>query len=172
LKKVLIALDYDPTAQKVAETGFSLAKEMGAEVVLLHVIADASYYSQLEYADTTGFMGFSATETSHLFEEGLQKAMIRFLDRAKLHLGDKTIQTLIKEGDFAESILETAKELHADVIVMGSHSRKWLDEILMGSITEKVLRHTTIPLFIVPTKKRNSRKCQTQQNKYFDHEKN
>ena len=40
MKKVLIALDYDPTAQKVAETGFSLAKTMGAEVILLHVISD------------------------------------------------------------------------------------------------------------------------------------
>jgi nucleotide-binding universal stress UspA family protein len=45
LKKVLIALDYDPTAQKVAETGYSLAKTMGAEVILLHVISDPVYYS-------------------------------------------------------------------------------------------------------------------------------
>jgi nucleotide-binding universal stress UspA family protein len=45
LKKVLIALDYDPTAQKVAETGYSLAKAMGAEVILLHAISDPVYYS-------------------------------------------------------------------------------------------------------------------------------
>jgi len=35
---------------------------------------------------------------------------------------------------------------------MGSHSRKWLENILIGSVDEKVLHHTTIPLFIVPTK--------------------
>jgi nucleotide-binding universal stress UspA family protein len=42
MKKVLIALDYNPTAQKVAEVGFSMAKSMNAEVSLLHVIADGS----------------------------------------------------------------------------------------------------------------------------------
>jgi nucleotide-binding universal stress UspA family protein len=49
-------------------------------------------------------------------------------------------------------ILEAAKELQADIIVMGSHSRKWLETIVMGSETEKVLHHTTTPLFIIPTK--------------------
>ena len=46
IKKALIALDYDPTAKKIAEQGFGLAKTMGAEVVLLHVISDPVYYTQ------------------------------------------------------------------------------------------------------------------------------
>jgi len=50
VKKVLIALDYDPTAQKVAEKGFVLAKTMGAEVILLHVITDPVYYASTEYS--------------------------------------------------------------------------------------------------------------------------
>jgi nucleotide-binding universal stress UspA family protein len=62
MEKVLIALDYDPTAQKVADTGFSLAKTMGAEVILLHVIADATYYTEIEYTQTIGLMGLSSTE--------------------------------------------------------------------------------------------------------------
>jgi len=36
---------------------------------------------------------------------------------------------------------------------MGSHSQKWLENIIMGSVTKEVLRKTTIPLFIIPTKK-------------------
>jgi nucleotide-binding universal stress UspA family protein len=156
MKKVLIALDYDPTAQKVAESGFLYAKVMGAEVILLHVIADATYYSSLQYSPITGFLAFSDADLSHLLDnDGLKNATKHYLDKVKHHFGDNTVQTLVKEGDYAEAILKTAKELHADIIVMGSHSRKWLDEILMGSVTEKVLRHTTIPLFIVPTKKHN-----------------
>jgi Universal stress protein UspA and related nucleotide-binding proteins len=87
--------------------------------------------------------------------DGLKNASLQFLYKSKQHLGDKTIQTLVKEGDFADSILETAKEVQADIIVVGSHSRKWLENIVMGSVTEKVLHHTSIPLFIVPTKKQN-----------------
>ena len=59
---------------------------------------------------------------------------------------------MVEEGDFAEVILKTARHIHADIIVMGSHSRRWLDKILMGSVTEKVLHRTSIPLFIIPTK--------------------
>jgi nucleotide-binding universal stress UspA family protein len=50
MKKVLIALDYNPTAQKVAEVGFSMAKAMNAEITLLHVIADPVYYSSPGYS--------------------------------------------------------------------------------------------------------------------------
>ena len=155
MKKVLIALDYNPTAQKVAEIGFSMAKSMNAEVILLHVISDPMYYSSMEYSPIMGFNGYMDMGPMQLNSvDGLKKASQHFLDKSKQHLGDKTIKTLVKEGDFADSILEAAKEVHADIIVMGSHSRKWLENILMGSVTEKVLHHTSIPLFIVPTKQK------------------
>ena len=156
MKKVLIALDYDPTAQKVAETGYSLAKSIGAEIILLHVITDPVYYSSTEYSPIMGFTGYKETGQLQFDSvDGLKNASQHFLEKSKNHLGDKTIKTVVKEGDFAGSILKTAKELHADIIVMGSHSRKWLEKIVMGSVTEKVLSHTSIPLFIVPTKKHN-----------------
>jgi nucleotide-binding universal stress UspA family protein len=156
MKKVLIALDYNPTAQKVAEVGFSMAKAMNAEITLLHVIADPVYYSSPGYSSIMGFNGFMETGQLQLYSiDSLERASLHFLDKSRHHLGDKTIQILVKEGDFAESILLAAKELHIDVIVMGSHSRKWLENIVMGSVTEKVLHHSSIPLFIIPTKKHN-----------------
>jgi nucleotide-binding universal stress UspA family protein len=156
ISKVLIALDFNPTAQKVAEAGFSVAKSMNAEVVLLHVITDPMFYSATEYSPIMGFTGYMETGAFQLDSiDALKKVSQQFLDKSKHHLGDENIQTLVKEGDFADSILETAKEVNADIIVIGSHSRKWLENIVMGSVTEKVLHHTTIPLFIVPTKKNN-----------------
>lgn len=154
IRRVLIALDYNPTAQKVAEVGYSTAKAMNAEVILLHVISDPLYYSSIEYSPVMGFNGFMETAQLQLNSvESLIKASLHFLDKSRSHLGDKNITTLVKEGDFAESILKTAKDLNADFIVMGSHSRKWLENVIMGSITEKVLHNTTIPLIIIPTKK-------------------
>lgn len=156
IKKVLIAMDYDETSQKVAEVGFSMAKAMKAEVVLLHVISDPLYYSSVEYSPIMGFSGYMETAQLQLNNvESLKKASLHYLDKSKTHLGDKTIKTMIAEGDFADSILKAAKELHADIIVMGSHSRKWLENVIMGSVTEKVLHNTSIPLFIIPTKKQN-----------------
>jgi nucleotide-binding universal stress UspA family protein len=152
MKKVLIALDYDPTAQKVAETGFSMAKAMNAEIILLHVLSDTVYYSSTEYSPIMGYTGLGLWQLITSVDD-LKNATQSYLDKSKQHLGDDTIQTLVKEGDIAESIIKVAKDSHADIIVMGSHSRKWLENILMGSVAENVLHHTSIPLFIVPTKK-------------------
>ena len=151
IKKVLIALDYDPTVQKVAEIGYQFAKTLGAEITLLHVIADATYYSALEYSQVTGFESYM--DIRPFLSEDMHKSATLFLDKMKKHLGDKSIKIIAKEGDFADSILKAAKDLHVDIIVMGSHSRRWLENIIMGSVTEEVLHHTTVPLFIIPTKK-------------------
>jgi len=155
MKKVLIALDYDPTAKKVAEVGFEFAQTMGAEVILIHVISDPVYYSSTDYSPIMGFTGYLNTDPLQLNTiEVLKTASQNFLDKTRKHLGDNTIQTVVEEGDFAESIIKTAKKLHVDMIVLGSHSQKWLENIVMGSVTEEVLRQSTIPLFIIPTKNR------------------
>jgi len=155
IKKVLIALDYDPTAQKVAETGFSIANVLEAEVILLHVVSNPVYYSSLEYSAIMGFDGYTYANPIQLdSKEGIKKASLLYLESTKKHLGDNKIKIVVNEGDFATSILETAKKEHADIIVMGSHSKKWLEDILMGSVAEEVLRKTKIPLLIIPTKKK------------------
>jgi len=155
MKKILIALDYDPTAQKVAEQGFALAKSMDAKVILLHVISDPVYYSSTEYSPIMGLdtsMELSPVQLDSV--DGLKKVSHQFLERLNNHYDEKTALTIVEEGDYAQCILKIAKDQHADIIVMGSHSRKWLEEIVMGSVTENVLHHTTLPLFIIPTKKR------------------
>ena len=154
MKKVLIALDYGPTAQQVAEAGYALAKAMIAEVVLLHVTVEPTYYSSTAYSPMMGFVGFSDIDFLQPEAiESVKNASLDFLEKSKQHLGDDTIKTVVKEGDTAEAIVDAAKETASDVIVMGSHSRKWLEAVVMGSVTEKVLRNTDIPLFIIPTKK-------------------
>ncbi len=156
MKKILIALDYNPTAQKVAEQGYSLAKTMGAEVILVHVITDPTYYSTNDYSPIMGFGGYMDVSQFPLDSvDRLKQASQHFLDKTKHHLDDEVIQTEVKEGDIADSILKTAKEVHADIIVLGSHSRKWLDNIVLGSVAEDVLNHSTVPLYIIPTKKHN-----------------
>ena len=153
MKKILIALDYDPTAQQVAETGFKLAKSLCAEVVLLHVITNDEYYTTTSQTPVPGFDSIGPWKLL-LDTEDLREQLQKSLEEIKNKLGNENTQILIKEGDFAKSILETAKEMELKIIVMGSHSRKWLEDIVMGSVTEKVIKHTSIPVFIVPTGKK------------------
>lgn len=151
--KILIALDYDRSAKKVAETGFKYANSMDAEVILLHVVSDPVIYSSTEYSPMTGFTGyFNISNMPIDAENGLQKASHHFLDEFKKHYGNDNTQTIVCEGDFSEAILTTAKARHADIIMMGSHSHNWIERVVLGSVTEQVLRDTKIPVLIIPVK--------------------
>ena len=157
MKKVLIALDYDASSKKVVETGYSLAKSMGAEVILLHVIADTTYYTALAYPGIASFDGFSNDSFFQMLStDGLMKAAHYFLEKIRHHLRDESVEVLVEKGDFDEAILRAAKHHQADIIVMGTHSKRWLESVLMGSVAENVLHNSHIPLFIIPTKKRES----------------
>ncbi len=152
IAKVLIALDYDPTAQKVAEMAFNAGKALNAEITLLHVILDPMRYASADYSPIMGFTGYAdlgPMETDSVDE--LKKAAQKYLDKVKHHLGNETLKTLVMEGDVADSIIDAAKSVHADLIAIGSFSRKLLDKIVMGSVTEKVLQHTAVQLLIIPT---------------------
>lgn len=151
---ILIALDYNHSAQKIAETGFAFTDSMDAEITLLHVVRDAAYYASPQYSPIMGF-GFNNSAAMVQMDTlaEIKEAAQQFLDHSKKHLGDEAIHTLVKEGDTAQAILDAAHETKADFIVMGTHSRKGIDKLLMGSVAESVLRHTTIPVFIIPIRK-------------------
>lgn len=149
MKKILIALDYDPLAEKVAQAGYDLAKALNAKVLLLHVVEEPSYYSTMEFSPVMGFVGFTSPDMYNV-DDYLKNEARRFLEDSKTHLGDDTIETAIVEGDFAEGILNTANEYNADLIVIGTHSRKWLDKLLMGNLTEKIIHTSAIPVLAIP----------------------
>ena len=156
MNKILIALDYAPGAQKVAEAGFSFAKAMKAEIILLHVVADPVYYSSSVYSPIMGFGGFM--DVDFMLPDSinqLNKLSHDFLDQTRRHLQDGTIETIVKEGNTADNILETASEIHAGIIVMGNHSKKWLESVILGGTAQEVLRRTTWPLLLIPSLKEN-----------------
>jgi nucleotide-binding universal stress UspA family protein len=100
----------------------------------------------------TGFNDLSQIQMERTDE--LKNVSRNYLENTKEHLGDENIKIVVEEGDFADTILSVAAKMGVDMIVMGSHSRKWLEEILVGSVTETVLRRTEVPLFIVPTRQK------------------
>ena len=112
MKKILIALDYDPSAEKIAETGYSLARAMNAAVILLHVVSDASAYSSLNYSPVMGFDNFSNLDLieTATTDELLKNTAHEYLNKSKQHLGDESIETVVRDGDFGDSILVWQKK--------------------------------------------------------------
>lgn len=149
MKKILIAVDYNPTAQLVAETGYNLAKAMGAEVVLAHVFAEPSYYA-IDYSPIMGFSGMYTDATVALVED-IKKKADEFLQKAVLHFGDDTIKTKLLEGEVTDAILEYNKEYGADLIVMGSHRHTGLESLFVTDEAVQMVKHATTALLIIPT---------------------
>ena len=154
-KKVLIAIDYNTNATKIVDIAYSFAKAMKAEITLIHVVENEVYYTSFITSPITGIVDFdSSTFYQYMNSESLISAANYYLDKIKKHLKDSKVHTIVERGNFADVILSTAKDLKVDLIIMGSHSQKWLEQVLIGSTTEKVLNHTQIPLLIIPTKRK------------------
>lgn len=151
MKKILIALDYEPSAQMIANAGYNIAKAMNAETILLHVIPESSFYSSLKYS---AILGFDSLSTVNMVDResmtDLTNAAEGFLQTIKQKIGDGSINTAVRNGDLSGIILEAARDIKADMIVIGTHHRKGIDKMLLGSVAEKVFRHSQIPILIIP----------------------
>jgi nucleotide-binding universal stress UspA family protein len=140
MKKILIAIDDGPTSEKVATIGFQLGQQINAEIALVSV------------ADTSVLMtdgGVTPREMTDITKNDLKNNQQMLLDKV---FKNYKVWTFVEEGNPFEAILKVAEEWEADLIVLGTHGRTGLSHLLMGSIAEKVIRHSTKPLFIVPTK--------------------
>ena len=152
MKKVLIAIDYNPVSEKIAHTGYKLAKQLGAKVCLMHVITDISFYG-VQYPTFMGYDGYSGINAElHLASE-MGKVAEDFLESASQHLNDPMVSTYLGEGDTAKTILKYSETWNADLIVLGTHSHSALEKLLMGTVASSVMEKTKIPLFMVPIKK-------------------
>lgn len=151
MQKVLIAIDYNPVSEKVAEAGYQLAKKLGAQVCLIHVVADVSYYST-QYPTFMGYEGYGMTADLTVASE-MRKYAEEFLESAASHLKDPSVSTFLAEGDTANAVLDYADEWNADLIVMGTHSHSTLEKLFLGTVASKVLEKTNIPVHMVPVNK-------------------
>mgnify|MGYP001412464843 CR=1 FL=1 len=154
MKKVLIALDYSDATPVVVKKGVELAQALNADITLIHVLSDATYYSSLNYSPIFGFDSFSSLDIVQTNTvDSLREAAQEFLNRIKADIHAENADTIIGEGDFADEILKAATAMKADIIIMGTHSRKGIDKILMGSVAQKVLHKSEIPVLIIPIRK-------------------
>jgi len=154
MKKICIALDYNPSAEKVAETGYAYAKALGSETILAHVITDLVYYN-IDYSPIMGYEYPINTGGIKIAEEIVHVAE-NFLSTAAKHLGGKDIKTEVLKGNpdkTAETLLKFCETNLIDLLVIGTHSHSALENVLMGNTAVKVVRHTKIPLLVVPVKK-------------------
>ncbi|MEJ2138263.1 MAG: universal stress protein [Gammaproteobacteria bacterium] len=143
---ILVGVDLSGCTDTIIEQAKALAKALSAKVWLIHVAEPEP-----------DFVGYDAGPQSE------RDAIAKIFHREHTELqtlakqlradGVETTALLIR-GPTAETILNEGSKLNADMVIVGSHGRGAMQRLLMGSVSEAVLRRTDRPILIVPTHSR------------------
>jgi nucleotide-binding universal stress UspA family protein len=143
-RKILITTDGSTVSQHTACAGVKFAQQMGAEVLALFVAPDYQYPVYVEiippsYPSEEEYMA----QMKRTGEDHMTRIM-RSCEKAGLA---HSCMTVFSDAT-ALKIVEVAEQQGCDLIFMGSHGRSGWGQILLGSVTNKVLSHTTRPVLV------------------------
>lgn len=144
-KKLLVPHDFSPCAERALATAVELARVHGSELALVHVSALPANLP----VDTLVTPVLAAGPLR--IDEYMMRAARKRLDAIAepLRLSGLAVSTLAITGDVAEQILALANGV--DALVVGTHGRKGLSHLLLGSVAEKVVRGASVPVVCVRT---------------------
>jgi len=142
-QKILIAVEDSSHSMEAARAGIQLAQKVNAEVAVMCAI-------DIGVAITAPEMVPTPIEIINLQREEAHSV----IEKVKaLYNGSNPITEFIPEGDPREEIVTIAEQWGAHVIVLGTHGRTGFTHLLMGSTAEYVVRHSKVPVLVVPLKK-------------------
>lgn len=144
-ERILVATDGSALSEKAVQSALSLAKLSGATLVALRVIPRYPR-SYLEGGATVDISEIKRIEAQWTAQAQEQLSAIKAEGK---NMG-VTVKTTIAKSDLvAESIIATADKQEVDLIVMASHGRKGIKRLLLGSETQQVLTHSSIPVLVL-----------------------
>jgi universal stress protein A len=143
LKKILVPVDYSDCSRVAMEYALFLAERFEAEIEVLHVAEIPLGEEHTVVNPDTG----KEQLLSELIMQQAVKAETEFL--APFVRATIPIEKSLLKGRPGKVIIEAAAERGADLIVMGTHGRSGFDRLIMGSVTERVLRSATCPVAVV-----------------------
>ena len=148
-KRILVPVDGGSTSDKGLDEAAKLARGAGAQFLLLHIVDDTVAFSSPEGAGVNVVLDALRASGHEVLEKAAARAR-----RARLQA--KTVLVDNFTGRVAEAIVEQAKRWRADLIVMGTHGRRGVNRLLLGSNAELVIRNSTVPVLLVPGQMKRS----------------
>ena len=142
LKQILVPTDFSPHAEAALHYAIELVKQFGASVKLLHVVEDplaAGMWSREIYT----------AEIAELQINLVKSAEERLRQIAAAPAAGVRLLTEVRTGPAARAILDAAKAMAADLIVMGTAGRTGLAHVVMGSVAQRVVRAAPCPVLIL-----------------------
>ena len=147
-KKVLFCTDFSENADYAFDFAYGIAKRDEGILYILHVIPYNPHQAYVESFITTEDLKKIQTaveeDTANNYKERYEKEIEEGIP----------YEFVTKTGREDEEILTFAKQENVDIIVMGTHGRTGIEHVFFGSVSEKVLRHSPFPVFVIPCKKK------------------
>jgi nucleotide-binding universal stress UspA family protein len=138
-KKILIPTDFSEPSKKAVTYGLTLAGQFNARVIIAHIVPESS---ALMYA--------FPTETFAIERDQEQKAQREIASLVPTEYANQfDVQTMVKTGSIEPELLGIVKDERVDLVVMGTHGRRYLGRWFLGSVTERMLRKIPVPLLTV-----------------------
>jgi nucleotide-binding universal stress UspA family protein len=157
--RILVPVDFSPLSERAGNTAQRLAGNLGAEVLLLHVLVWEDTFRSLETAEQAAAArvrhaeaelnigpsstGLEVTVTPHQWTQDLLETWAARLRGPGIH-----VRTLIRAGVPHREIVAAAREEGADLIIMGTHGRSGLERFLTGSVADRVVRTAPCPVLL------------------------
>ncbi len=138
MQKILVAHDGSKSSDKALKKAVELAINSNASLTVISVVPEL-YLTEFSEEDRNRI-------TKTLEEETRQT-----MEKIRKSLAGKSIEvkTIIRQGDPAEKILETAQKMKVDLIVTGSHGKHGAKKFLLGSVSSKVIDYSKCPVMVV-----------------------
>lgn len=144
VKKILAPTDYSELSCGGLRHAFETARELGAEVIVLHVVSMSDDWLP-KHAERGPVRNLMA-EQKEFLDKFLRE---KFADSMNL----VEVRQKVELGTAYSNIAALAEREGVDLIVMSTHGRTGLDHILLGSVTEKVIAHALCPVLAIPATK-------------------
>ena len=140
IERILVATDLSSCAGSAADVAAELALQVNAAVDVVTVV------DTLPLGEAYGDASYRAERIAVIHDEARQKAAA-FADH---HFkGIKSVKVHVRDGTTSKEIVQAAQDLGSDLIVVGTHGRTGLAHLVIGSIAEKVVRSSAVPVLTV-----------------------
>jgi nucleotide-binding universal stress UspA family protein len=140
-KRILFPVDLTENSEKLVPYVISMAQKFEASVHILFVVRIFQYFTDIYVAPP------SISVFEHELVEGARRKMDEFTRAHFSHMPET--QNAVVLGDPSDVILTYIDEQQMDVVVMGTHGRKGLDRVLFGSVAERVIKTSHVPVLVV-----------------------
>lgn len=142
--QILVPVDGSPTSERALDEAIRLAQLSGARLQLVHVVDELGYVNGFEPP-----MNY-VNEIIPLMRVAGEKLLAHDQQKA-LDKGVNVDCVLIEEGPgrICDHVAEQARRAKADLIVVGSHGRRGIGRMLLGSDAEQIMRHAPVPVLVV-----------------------